>query len=68
MAFHYTEFGDEFPLEIFPSFDEANGSYLWALLSNFSAALLTIFLDLVAIIFQILIGAFKLFWPYFCFG
>jgi len=67
LAFHYTEFGDEFPLEILPSFDEGSGSYLWALLSNFSAALLTIFLDLVAVIFQILIGAFKLFLALFLF-
>lgn len=40
--------------------DVAEGTYLWALLANLSGMLLVIFLDLVSILFQILIGAFKL--------
>lgn len=60
LAFHYTELGDESALEAFPSLGAAEGSYLWALLANLSGMLLVIFLDLVSILFQILIGAFKL--------
>lgn len=67
LAFHYTELGDEAALEVFPSIDTIENSQLWVLLSNLTGMLLIIFLDLVSIIFQILIGAFKLFLALFLF-
>jgi hypothetical protein len=67
LAFHYTELGDEATLEAFPTIDSVENSQLWALLSNITGMLLIVFLDLVSIIFQILIGAFKLLLALFLF-
>jgi len=67
LAFHYTELGDEATLETLPALDSVEVSQLWALLTSLSGMLLVIFLDLVSVIFQILIGAFKLFLALFLF-